>query len=96
LPNINIINLAINIKIYIIIQNKYILYLIIFHIYGVKSKKCRSLKITKVQFLNQSKLKIIISSLAKTKNALSKMENRELGELTQEKKEEEKDGAESV
>jgi hypothetical protein len=54
------------------------------------------LKITKVQFLNQSKLKIIISSLAKTKNALSKMENRELGELTQEKKEEEKDGAESV
>jgi hypothetical protein len=54
------------------------------------------LKITKVHLVNQSKEKIIIASLAKTKNALSKTENWELGELTPGKKEEGRAGAESA
>jgi hypothetical protein len=49
-----------------------------------------------VHLQNQSKQKIIKVSLARTKNAFSKMENGELGEQTQDKKGEEKDGAVSV
>ena len=54
------------------------------------------MKITKVQLLNRSKQKIIIARLAKTKNAFSTMGNWEAGELTEDKKEEEKVGARSA
>ena len=54
------------------------------------------MKITKVHLVNQSKEKIIITRLAKTKNAISKMENEVHGELTEDKKEEEKVGARSA